>query len=275
MSTPSLSAASTSTPSTGPVSGVTTTAEEAGPSFALRAVTWLIAAYLRFCWATIRWRWINKGPALALWRARSPVIFALWHNRVPLGPSGWDFKSGAQPIRVMISKSKDGELIAHIMRRMNVGAVRGSSAKAGKQKGATAALREMLRLLKEGEAVAITPDGPRGPRMRAQMGVIQVARMSGAPILPFAWSCRPGKAFNSWDRILMPYPFARGAGVYGDLIAVPRQASDEDMEHWRQKLEDELNRISAEADRLVGRPYLAPADPAPPVEEPEPAETKA
>lgn len=241
----------------------------------LRAVTWLIAAYLRFCQATIRWQWVNKDQARLLWRQKSPVIFALWHNRVPLGPCGWDFQSGAQPIRVMISKSKDGEIIAHIMRRMNVGAVRGSSAKGGKQKGATAALREMLRLLKDGEAVAITPDGPRGPRMRAQMGAIQVARMSGAPILPFAWSCRPGKAFHSWDRILMPYPFAKGAGVYGDLIVVPRQLSDDDMEVWRRKLEDELNRVSAEADRLVGRPYLAPADATAPVEEPEPEEIPA
>jgi hypothetical protein len=111
--------------------------------------------------------------------------------------------------------------------------------------------------------------------MRAQMGAIQVARMSGAPILPFAWSCRPGKAFHSWDRILMPYPFAKGAGVYGDLIVVPRQLSDDDMEVWRRKLEDELNRVSAEADRLVGRPYLAPADATAPVEEPEPEEIPA
>mgnify|MGYP001809547717 FL=1 len=241
----------------------------------IRAVAWLIAAYLRVCHATIRWRWVNKEAALPLWARKSPVIFALWHNRVPLGPVGWDFKSGAQPIRVMISKSRDGELIAQIMRRMNVGAVRGSSAKGGKQKGATAALREMLRLLKEGEAVAITPDGPRGPRMRAQMGAIQVARMAGAPILPFAWSCSPGKNFDSWDRILMPYPFAKGVGVYGELIEVPRQLDEEGMEVWRQKLEDELNRVSAEADRLMGRPPIAAAEATEPVEDREPEESPA
>ena len=239
---------------------------ETRPSLTLRTAAWLIAAYLGLCRVSMRWRWVNKDAAQRLWRGKSPVILALWHNRVPLGPSGWDFSRGAPPIKVMISKSKDGELIAQIMRRMAVGAIRGSSTKAGKQKGATGALREMVRRLKDGGAVAITPDGPRGPRMRAQMGAIQVARLSGAPILPFAWSCNPAKAFDSWDRILMPYPFAKAAGVYGELIMVPREISDDDMEVWRQKLENELNRVSAAADRLVGRPYLAPADPAPPAD---------
>ena len=218
----------------------------------LRVLSFVLGAYMAIAGRTIRWQHVNRASAERLWAGKGPVILCLWHGRVILGHKGWTYDGSAGPIKVLSSKSREGEIISRSVGMVGVGAIRGSSAKAGKQKGALSASLAMLRFLAKGNSVALTPDGPKGPRMRAGIGAIQLARMSGAPILAYAWSCKPVKVLNTWDRLLLPVPFARGYGVWGEPFTVPRNATEAELEEARLKLEAALDAVTAEADRLAG-----------------------
>ncbi len=116
----------------------------------------------------------------------------------------------------------------------------------------------MLRILKGGESVGLAPDGPHGPRMRASTGITHLARLSDATILPATFSIDRRRVLSTWDRFVVPWPFGRGVMVWGDPIHVPRDADDHALEAARQRVEDALNAITAEADRLCG---TAPVEP--------------
>ena len=119
---------------------------------------------------------------------------------------------------MLISRSNDGELIAQIMERLGFGSIRGSSKKkadAAKNKNGEQALREMVRALGARKAVAVTPDGPRGPALEMQKGVASLARITGATVLMVGIAAAPAKRLNTWDRTIVPYPFARAAMVWG------------------------------------------------------------
>lgn len=233
---------------------------------------WLIGWYARLCGASTRWTEIDRSVIENAWANGGPVIVAFWHNRLLLVRQGWPPWLAKQKLHILTSNSRDGDVIAHACHTVGFEPVRGSSAKAGKSKGALAAFREMLGHLNKGEAVGITPDGPRGPRLVAQMGAIQLAKRTGAPIVAFGWSqhWRP-VAHKSWDHHVIPTPFGRGVFIWGGPITVPRDADDEMLERARIELETLLNRLTDGADAQTG---VAPIPRAPrnaPL--PEPAET--
>ena len=120
-------------------------------------------------------------------------------------------------------------------------------------------MRESLRHLAAGGVVALAPDGPRGPRMRAQMGPVQLAKHAGAPLIAFAWSTSRRRVMNSWDRFVLPLPFGRGVYVWSQVIHVPRHADAAEMERARALLESEMIRITNEADRRAGGEIVEPA----------------
>jgi lysophospholipid acyltransferase (LPLAT)-like uncharacterized protein len=138
------------------------------------------------------------------------------------------------------------------VKHFGIETVAGSSTRGGSE-----ALRALVRLIKNGGSVGITPDGPRGPRMHASDGAIALARLSGAPILPAAVSVGRRVVMNTWDRLIVALPYGEGAMVWGEPIFVTG-ASDPGV--LRQQLETELTRVSAEADRLVGHAPIAAAD---------------
>ena len=199
--------------------------------------------------ATTRWRLVND-PAAAAAGAR-PVIVAFWHNRLAMMPYCWP---SPEPFHMLTSAHPDGRLIAEAIRHFGIDTVAGSSTRGGSD-----ALRRLVRSLRAGISVGITPDGPRGPRMRAGEGAIALARLSGAPILPAAVSVSRRLLLDTWDRLIVPLPLGRGAVVWGDAIHVPRDADADTVAALRQRLEDELNRISAQADELAGHPAMMPA----------------
>jgi hypothetical protein len=168
---------------------------------------------------------------------------------------GWDPKLGAPGAHVLISQSKEGAVVARAGDFLGYGAVRGSSAKGGQQKGGSEALRELIRLLKAGESVCVTPDGPRGPGLIASAGIAQLARLSGAPVLPMSWSVRGQRILDRWDRFAVPPLFGRAALVYGPLMQFDRSMpGDEGIEAFRLAVERELTRLDHKADTLVGNP---------------------
>ncbi len=121
----------------------------------------------------------------------------------------------------------------------------------------------MARHIDGGGVIAMTPDGPRGPRMRVKRGPIQLAKIAGAPMMAVTWATTNRIVFNkSWDQFVLPLPFGKGALVWGDPIAPPpMDASDAEIEAVRLALEAEMNRIAAEADRIAGVTPIEPAAP--------------
>lgn len=239
-------------------------------SDAARAImTRAITAYIRLVYRSGSWRQINADIPHRFWDKGEPFILAFWHGRLLMMPRLWPAE---QTIHMLISQHRDGELITNAVAPFGIRTIRGSSRKAGKaeSKGGAAALKGMARLLKSGAWVGITPDGPRGPRMRAGAGAVALARLSGVPIIPAAYSARPGTVARSWDRFLVPWPFTRGVVVWGEPLHVERSADGEALEAARAALEAGMNAIAEEADRLVGRAPVRPAEalPPPPASEP-------
>ncbi|MBX9614178.1 MAG: lysophospholipid acyltransferase family protein [Caulobacteraceae bacterium] len=209
----------------------------------------VLAAWMKFCFATIRWTREGQEHADKVWSDGGGVVCAFWHSRIGLAPASWDF-TRAQPIKAMISLSQDGEFIARAVALQGFPAVRGSSAnkdKAEAAKGGSRALRDGLKQLKVG-ALAITPDGPRGPARVMAEGLPLMARMSGAPVLFIGASCSPAIRLNSWDRAVLPLPFSKGAIVY-DIAHYPEGAALGDVTGpWS----DRLTAVEARADAITG-----------------------
>jgi len=236
-----------------------------------------IGLYMHFVGVTTRWRMVNRAGVERIWAERQGLIACIWHGRFFLVHKMWKFRPEIQKPWFLISQSREGGVVTHASRTVGAEVIRGSAAKGSKRKGGFEAMREILRLIGQNDVVGMTPDGPRGPRMRAGVGPIQVAKLSGAPLLPLAWSTNARIVMSSWDSFILPLPFGRGALVWGELVHVPRDADAEQMEAARLALEAELNRVSAEADRLAGVPVIEPAPPrgakAAPAPEPEPQTT--
>ncbi|MBF0094434.1 MAG: lysophospholipid acyltransferase family protein [Alphaproteobacteria bacterium] len=221
-------------------------------SEAVRAVLcWLIAVYVRLVYHTSRWEVVGGETPRGFWERGRPFIVTFWHGRLLMMPPSWETE---RPIHMLISQHRDGRIIARTMDYFGIGTVAGSSSKGG-----SAALRAMLRALKAGECVGITPDGPRGPRMRASAGVVNVARLSRAPVLTVTFATRRRKVLGSWDRFIVALPFTRGVFVWGRPIEVPHDADPETQERFRREIEDEMNAVAAAADRHVGAEVIDPA----------------
>ncbi len=222
----------------------------------------LVALYIELVFWSARWRHEGFDTLRGFWAAKQPIIGVFWHGRMMMFPKFWRTK---QKISMLISNHRDGELIANSIEWFGVGAIRGSAGrrKAGQSavslKGGAAALRTMLKILESGESVAITPDGPSGPRMRVSSGVVLLAKMSGVPILPGSWSCRRSRVFSSWDRFMLALPFSGGVFMVGEPVHVPPDADEDTMEAARRNVEDQLNKLTARADEMVGRTAIEPA----------------
>ncbi|MGV9010741.1 lysophospholipid acyltransferase family protein [Brevundimonas sp.] len=212
-------------------------------------LAWLLALWMRFCFATIRWTHQNEGVAEAVWAQGGGVLCAFWHSRISLSPSCWP-QDRAQPVKALVSLSPDGQFIARALALQGIPAIRGSSAnkdKVDRAKGGTQALRDGLKQLRIG-ALAITPDGPRGPARQMAEGLPLLAKLSKAPVLFIGMSCKPAIRLNSWDKAVLPLPFAKGAIVW-DVADYPEGADLADVAFaWTER----LNAVEADADAITG-----------------------
>jgi lysophospholipid acyltransferase (LPLAT)-like uncharacterized protein len=164
--------------------------------FAQGLIGRILGLYMRVCGALTRWTLINRASPEAVWAEGGPAVICFWHGRIVLSHRGWPRSDGAPLAKVLISHSRDGGIVAAAVRTVGHDVVRGSSAKGDKRKGAIEAMRQMLRHMETGGTVAIAPDGPRGPRMRAQMGPVQLAKRMNAPIICYGWSTQRRTVFK-------------------------------------------------------------------------------
>ncbi|CAA9341713.1 MAG: Protein of unknown function DUF374 [uncultured Gemmatimonadetes bacterium] len=165
------------------------------------------------------------------WRRGQPVVFTLWHGR--LLPCTYHHRH--QGVVTLISQHRDGEYITRVVKRWGFTAVRGSSSRGGLD-----ALRELVRHLRGGRSLAITPDGPRGPREKMKPGPLLAAQLTGAPIIPVVSGASRASYFGGWDRFMIPHPFARLQIAYGEPLYVPRRAGEAQLEAVSAEVEARL-----------------------------------
>jgi lysophospholipid acyltransferase (LPLAT)-like uncharacterized protein len=183
------------------------------------------------------WRIRKVGADLeAQAREHSPqVIYALWHGR--LLPLSFAYRNLS--IQVLASEHRDGEMLGRTIQKLGFGHVKGSSTRGG-----TRAIFGMVEKINDGFDLGITVDGPRGPRHRVKPGSIQIAKMSGAAIVPITTSSRRHKTFSSWDTFELPYPFTEVRVCCGEPVIVPPDADVGGMEEKRLELESKLADIT-------------------------------
>jgi lysophospholipid acyltransferase (LPLAT)-like uncharacterized protein len=211
------------------------------PSFQVRLYSILAAAYLRLVGRTSQIIWVNRSIREELEAEGKGFIYAFWHGRqvflVYLHQGDRAF--------ILISRSRDGEIIARVCRSFRLGAVRGSSSRGG-----TEALLQMKERLESGYRVVFTPDGPKGPLRRVQPGVLYLAQKTGRPIVPMAYGAKRRWVFRGgWDEFVVPKPFNRIAMVYGEPIRV---SPGDDLGVKALELKRALDDVTRKADGVAG-----------------------
>jgi lysophospholipid acyltransferase (LPLAT)-like uncharacterized protein len=206
---------------------------------------------LRLAWLSVgsliktyKYEFINleyREKARALNPSRS-FLFAVWHGQVLAAMSS---HAWTEPYLVLASRSKDGDFAAYIGQKMNYVPVRGSSKKRNKDKGGKEAMNEYITKLKAGTSGGITIDGPKGPNQDSKVGVILIAQQSGAAILPTVTIPKSYWQFNSWDKFKIPKPFSTSKIIYGEPIAVPLNATPEQIEGYRIQLTECMKKLEA------------------------------
>lgn len=186
-----------------------------------RCVGILGAALLRLWGTTLRIEWLDPGNIEAIAAQRGEVIWAFWHRHLLT----LTYTHQDQGAVVLVSRHKDGEIISQILARLGYGVVRGSTTRGGGR-----ALIEMARAGRSRHPLAVTPDGPRGPRGRLQRGVLHIAQRSGLPIVPLACEGVRTWELESWDRFQIPHPFTRVAVSIGPPIRIPPETAPDGIE---------------------------------------------
>jgi lysophospholipid acyltransferase (LPLAT)-like uncharacterized protein len=156
-------------------------------------------------------------------------------------------------MHMLISGHRDGRIIADAVRHFGIDSIAGSS-----NQGGSGALRAMVRFVRAGDCVGITPDGPNGPAMRASSGIVAAAKLAQAPIIPITYATSRRRILASWDRFHLPFPWSRGVFLWGEPITVPADLDEPAIETWRREIEARMIAQTAEADRRVGREATAP-----------------
>ena len=212
------------------------------PKWHQRLVAWLVWLTVSLVSATIRYRLQDPQGFLARQDLKQS-IFCIWHNRLALSVKLY-FAVGRKRadtpgLAGLVSASKDGALLTAIFARFGVQPVRGSSSRRGAQ-----ALVEMCTWAERGYDLAITPDGPRGPRYVLADGAITLAQVTGLPLVPASYHLNWKVAVKSWDRFQIPLPFARCEVRLGKVFQIPRELMDAERERFRQEVEAELRAIT-------------------------------
>lgn len=170
----------------------------------------LLAWMMSFSFRTTRWTELNSEIPEQYQKDGSPFIVCHWHDRLMVTPCVWRWE---KPLHVLASNHSDGRLIAKIVENFSMPAVYGSTGKG------LAALKELIKLVKSGEYIAIIPDGPRGPRHKLAPGAVAISRLTHTDILPFSFCVKRYFCFNSWDKFIFVWPFNRGIMAWGKPIS--------------------------------------------------------
>lgn len=189
---------------------------------------------------TLRVQIINRDVEYQLEKQGQAIIYTFWHGRMLYFPYLYRF---SRKTTVLTSPSKDGEIVAKTAKIFGFSSIRGSSYKKGGP-----ALLKMTKTVKEGKSITLVGDGSRGPCYKVQKGIINLAYLTGAPILPVAYGAKNKIQLNSWDRFIIPLPFSKIKVMYGDPVYVDKKTEEKKTRSKLKELERKLKEITQAVD---------------------------
>jgi lysophospholipid acyltransferase (LPLAT)-like uncharacterized protein len=212
---------------------------------------WLAYWTIRILSWTMQFDEINPEIPRRFWEKGIPAIGAFWHGRLLMMPVVYKGKK----LSFLVSPHRDGQLLRNVLQRFGFNPIEGTISIT--QKGFSA-FRQMLKVQKSGSDIAFPPDGPRGPGCQVKIGIIELAKRTGRPILPLTFSASSKKLFKSWDRFVLPYPFSKGVFIWGEPIYIDQDGDQAHLEEKRILLENRLNELTDRADHYFDSPHPLP-----------------
>lgn len=220
---------------------------------AMKILAFLIYVYTGFAARTIRWNFKNSKNIDFL--INNQVILVGWHARAVMLPYFWR-RFTDKGLYALASPHQDGQIIANFLKLFKISVISGST----NEKASQSALG-IMRLLNDGQTITITPDGPRGPRMRMKKSPVYFASHTGLPIVFVSFSTSHALIIKkAWDKTLVALPFGKGVFVASDPLYVPKDLNDEELEQYRIKLENIANDLNINCDKEAGIEPILPAD---------------
>ena len=192
---------------------------------------------------SIRWEYLVENEKSNIFNSNEEYIFCCWHNKLFLGPH---LLPRNRIINALQSSHSDGMVTSLAFKYLGMNVILGSSKKGGMQ-----AFRKMVKCIKSGESVAITPDGPKGPKEKVKEGIIKLAQITETSIIPLVWTTNKFKLINSWDNFVIPYPFSKGVYSFGKPIYIKKKINEYELEIARQNLENEIKRLTKEVENKL------------------------
>lgn len=214
-----------------------------------RLASWLLATYMKIVYKTVRWEYVNSSRLENYTSNKRPLIICFWHNRLGMMRFAW---TTDDPFHMLSSGHSDGKIIAGAMKNLGLNTIEGSSSKSS-----TAATRNLLKVLKTGGYVGVTPDGPRGPRYSVKPGLIQIAQVASVDLMPISYSITNRVILNSWDGLAFPLPFGKGVIIYGEPISAHRSENTQELAELLRK---RLIETSDQSDILTGNVIIPEKD---------------
>ena len=205
-------------------------------SFGQKFIGFLFYLITKIIFLSIRWKFYNEDQKSNIFNVDNQYIFCCWHNRLFLGPH---LLPRNRIINALQSSHSDGMITSIAFKYLGMNVILGSSMKGGMQ-----AFRKMVKCIQNGESIAITPDGPKGPKETVKEGVVKLAQITGTPIVPLVWTTKKFKLINSWDHFVIPFPFSKGVYSFGKPIYVDKKISENNFEILRLEVENEIKRLT-------------------------------
>ena len=201
-------------------------------------VVWLLAQYIRFCWATTRWQQDGLDALKAQLGAHGPVIMVLWHESLIYAPKAWPTQDF--PVCSLTQDANAGRLAGLVMERFGF-----ENRCLDARVSGVGIMREVMQLARDGVSIGIAADGPEGPARIAKEVPVDWSRVTGLPIWFYAFETSRHKRLKTWDRMMLPLPFARGRISFRPWDrTVPRKLDPRDREELRSALEIRLNAVA-------------------------------
>ena len=208
--------------------------------FGQKFLGYLVFIITSFTYKSITWK-LLKNPNSYYFNKKESIIFCTWHNRLYCGP--YFLPTDKLVINALQSSHSDGMMTDVLFKLINMKIIYGSS----KKKGVSAFIK-MIKAIENGESLAVTPDGPKGPKEIVKDGIIKLAQNTGAPIVPLFWKVKNHKILNSWDNFIIPYPFSKGVYIFGEPIHVKRKVTEKKLFKIKKLIQDDFDRLTKEVE---------------------------
>ena len=202
----------------------------------------------RAAWSTMQLEVFGSQNMARAYQKHGQIICAFWHNRTILLPLIYRYEMRLTRLVAMVSRSRDGQFLADFLHRFGFESIRASTSTAG-----TGTIVQVARIARQGYDIAIAPDGPRGPRYQVQPGIIKLAQMTSLPIVPVSYQASIRKELHSWDRFIIPAPFAKIAFEIAPAITVPRRSGQKGLERARLDLQERLIQLDLATSLRLGQ----------------------